>query len=336
MKIHYLSCHSILEYDEVSLLTELGHEVFSNGAYLDPKGHISLPRPAIEGAKYYEEWATIARDSSRNNLPKELIDPFDVIIVMHLPDFFQHNWNAMRNKKVVWRTIGQSLSNVENKLRVYRSDGMKIVRYSPNEANISGYIGSDAMIRFYKDEDELSGWNGYSKQVINLTQSLKGRRDFCHYNEIMAVIEQFDGKVYGMNNTDLGKYDGGEVSYNKLKQLLRHSGVFVYGGTWPASYTLGFIEAMMTGTPIVAIGKNMAMLNKPGEFYFYEVDGIIKHGESGMIANSVDEMKEYTQMLLDDRELAEKISRGARKRAVELFGKQKIKKQWDAFLKGLK
>ena len=34
MKILYLSCHSILEYDEVKLLTGMGHYVFSPGAYV--------------------------------------------------------------------------------------------------------------------------------------------------------------------------------------------------------------------------------------------------------------------------------------------------------------
>jgi hypothetical protein len=30
-------------------------------------------------------------------------------------------------------------------------EGLEIVRYSPMERNIPGYIGEDALIRFYKD-----------------------------------------------------------------------------------------------------------------------------------------------------------------------------------------
>ena len=33
LKILYCSTHTILEFDEISLFTELGHEVFSMGAY---------------------------------------------------------------------------------------------------------------------------------------------------------------------------------------------------------------------------------------------------------------------------------------------------------------
>src|SRR3990167_3718988 len=132
MKIHYLSAHSILEYDEVKLFTEMGHMVFSNGSYLDPKGHFSLPRPGIPNAPFFEEYANIARRTSRTALPKELIDPFDVIIVSHLPELLFPNWENIKHKRVVWRSIGQSLPHIERKLRPLRNS-LKIIRYSPME-----------------------------------------------------------------------------------------------------------------------------------------------------------------------------------------------------------
>ena len=51
-KILYLSCHEVLEYDEVSLLLELGHEVFSPGAYVEPAnpGGKTM-RPSIPGVE---------------------------------------------------------------------------------------------------------------------------------------------------------------------------------------------------------------------------------------------------------------------------------------------
>ena len=36
MKILYLSCHEVLEFDEISMLSDIGVQVFSIGAYLDP------------------------------------------------------------------------------------------------------------------------------------------------------------------------------------------------------------------------------------------------------------------------------------------------------------
>jgi hypothetical protein len=37
MRLLYLSAHSVLEFDEVSLFRELGHYVFSPGAYVNPR-----------------------------------------------------------------------------------------------------------------------------------------------------------------------------------------------------------------------------------------------------------------------------------------------------------
>jgi hypothetical protein len=189
VKIHYISDHSVLEYDEVQLLLDLGHEVFSNGAYLDPAGHITLPRPGLRGAKSYPHYVELARSTPRTDMPLELIEPFDVVIVMHSPNVIVQNWSKLREKTVVWRSIGQSVPGIEQRLAACREDGLKIVRYSPKEENIPGFIGSDAMIRFYKDEDEYKGWTGELPQVVAFAQSLKGRREFCHYEEISGVIE---------------------------------------------------------------------------------------------------------------------------------------------------
>ncbi len=101
MRIHYISNHSILEYDEVSLLTELGHTVFSNGAYTDPRGAHTLPRPGIPGAQYHQKYEKLAKEYPRTEMPKELIDAFDVTIVMHNPKIISTNWENFRGKKVV-------------------------------------------------------------------------------------------------------------------------------------------------------------------------------------------------------------------------------------------
>lgn len=334
MKIHYLSCHSILEYDELKLFTELGYDVFSNGAYLDPKGHISLPRPGVPDAIMWQDMARLAVDNPKTNLPPEMIEPFDVIMVMHTPDVIVNNWERIKHKRVIWRTIGQSTPAIEHKLAPYRKEGLQIVRYSPKEQSLRDYIGSDALIRFYKDPGEFCGWVGDSDEVVNFTQSLKGRRDFVHYDEIMGSIIGFNSKVYGTGNDDLGKINGGEVSFKKQLEILKRARVYVYGGTWPASYTLSIIEAMMLGIPVVAIGKQLAHVGKFEDINFYEVDEFIEDGVNGMVCNSVQAMRETIKLLLNDYDLAKKISAEGRKTAIKLFGKRKIADQWREFMKG--
>lgn len=333
MKIHYLSCHSILEYDEFKLLTELGHDVFSNGAYLDPSGHISLPRPGVPKAIKWSELIPYATDYPRTNLPNELIDPFDVIVVMHTPELISENWPRIKHKRVIWRTIGQSVPATERRLKPMRTEGLQIIRYSPKEENIEGFIGSDALIRFYKDPGEYCGWVGNSDKVINFTQTLKGRGAFVHYDEILGAMAGYNSKIYGSGNEDLGMFNGGEVSYKRSLEIMREARVYVYGGTWPASYTLSFIEAWMLGIPVVAIGKGLAHLPQFERLNFYEVDELIEHGVDGFIANTVPEMRLYIAQLLNDYELAQTISKNARKKALAYFGRDLIANQWAEFLR---
>jgi hypothetical protein len=332
VKIHYLSCHSILEYDEVQLLTDLGHEVFSNGAYIDPAGHITLPRPGIKNAKRYDEYISLAMNFPKTNLPSELIDPFDVIIVMHSPDVIIHNWNKIKHKKVIWRTIGQSTEGVELSLKPMRDEGLKIIRYSPNERRIPNYIGEDVLIRFCKDEDELSGWHGSGRGVVSFAQSLKGRRTHCHYDEVISVMERFNGTVYGPGNDDLGQYNGGAVPYETQIKKMQEARVMPYGGTAPASYTLSFIEALMIGLPIVAINNHMA--NIIYGFDFYEVEEILV-SIGGIVCGSVEEMILKTEELLDNEAYAKEVSDKQRRYAIEVFGKRKIIKQWEDFLNNI-
>lgn len=335
MKIHYISDHSILEYDEVQLFLDLGYEVFSNGAYLDPNGHITLPRPALKGGKYYANYADLARSSARTNLPAELIDPFDVIIVMHSPNVIIQNWERLKHKKVIWRSIGQSVPGIERALAPLKAQGLVVVRYSPKERHLADYMGEDALIRFYKDEKIYTGWRGDAGGVVNFSQSLKGRREFCHYDEIMAVIETFGGMVYGPGNEDLAQFNGGSVPYEQQLEIMRQSGVMIYGGTWPAAYTLSFIEALMLGLPIVAISKKLAHVEKFEAIDFYEVDELMAE-ISGVVCDTPEDMISQTRKLLEVPAFAASISERQRELALKYFSKAKIGEQWDDLLKGLK
>lgn len=332
MKILYLSCHSILEYDELKLLTELGHEVFSLGAYTNPKGHDSLPRPGIPNMPYYPELEELSKGMPRTELRYEIYRDFDAVIVMHTPELIEQNWDRLRGKTVIWRSIGQSTPVVEKRLKKYRNEGLKIMRYSPYETFIPGYIGEDVMIRFYKDESEFANWNGNDCKIINFTQTLKGRREYCGYEPIMKVAEGLPFKVYGPGNEDLGEFNGGELPFELLKGQLRDSRVYLYRGTWPASYTLTFIEGLMTGIPMVCFGATTANLNKKDGMETYEVEKIINQGVDGFVYNDIEKMREVTQRLLVDKDYALQIGNKGREKAIQLFGKEKIKKEWQTFL----
>lgn len=337
MKIHYLSCHSVLEYDEVKLLTELDHEVYSNGAYRDPRGAYTLPRPGVEGMPIDSDWMRLTAIHPKTNLPPEMIEPFDVLIFMagEQNAALIQNWPKVKHKRVILRTIGQNTPSNESALQPLVKEGLQIVRYSPKEKNIPNYAGETTMIRFYKDENELSGWVGDDNRPITFVQSLKGRSVDCHYDTIMGSILGFPGaKIYGTGNTDLGSMNGGEMPYEDLKEIMRKARVFISAGTWPASYTLSFMEALMIGMPIVAVSKKIAHISSREQLDFYEVDEIIKDGVNGFICDDVSQMRSKITDLITDYSLAKRISEAGRQTAIQYFGKEKIKAQWAELLKG--
>lgn len=334
MKILYLSCHSILEYQEVKLLTELGHDVFSvGGAYQNPEFPQDMKRPGFKGF-YSDQLQSVALQCSKENLHPELIEWADVIIVMHRNDWILLNWEKMKHKVVIWRTIGQSVPDVEVSLSIPRMQGLKIIRYSPEEDNLGNFLGSDAMIRFYTDENELYGYTGEINKVITVAQSMMTRGKFCGYDIFNEATNNFARTVFGPNNENTG-FSGGLLSYDELLVAYRKHRVYFYTGTYPASYTLNFIEAFTTGIPIVAIGRGLANLNIFPNTNVYEVDKFIQNGENGFISDNIHELRGYVEMLLNDHQKALEIGLRGRETAISFFSKEKIKEQWRMFLSNI-
>jgi hypothetical protein len=340
LKLLYISIHEILERDELALFSELGIDVFSyQGAYMYPNGAPTLKRPGIKGLEFHEDLANEALLHAKTKIPVEFFNQFDAVMIMHDPNVIGENWDRMKHKKVIWRSIGQSTPHVENMVRRMKYEGMKVVRMSEKEKNIVGYIGEDAVIPFYKDPEEWKDWNGNNRQAINFTQSLLGRRAFCHYDAIMKIAQGFPFTVYGSGNTDLGGLDGGELPFSLMQGALRDNRVFIYGGTWPSPYTLAFQEALMTGIPVVAIGKHLAEelpeIAVNDRIDYYQIPDIIINGKNGFCSSDINSLRGQIDQLMNDHDLARRIGESGRRTAIELYGKEKIKLQWKEFFDSL-
>ena len=336
MKLLYLSCHAILEFDELKIFNELGIEFYSLGVYSNPKEPLDNIRPPLE-IEPNPRW--ISMQCSRENISQDFIKEFDVVMIMHMPDWIEKNWEKMREKVVIWRTIGQSSPYAERVVRKFRKQGLKIVRYSPKERTIKGFAGEDALIRFYKDPEEFGHWRGIDPSILTVCQSLRKRSMGNNFHFYQKTTNGFPNKLFGRGNEDI-PYSGGEISYEKMKTEMRNCRIYLSVGTKPASYTLNFVEAWMTGIPLVAVGRRRGnpfflrgSLN-PIRKDLYEVPDFLSDG-SGFCSDDISELRNYIRKLLEDYEFAKTVGERGRKKAIELFGKNNIKNNWRNFFKAL-
>ena len=347
MRIVLALLHSIEEHDQVKLLTSLGYEVFSIGSYSDLKGDGMRPDLLKEGTLYPklieachakriehegENLQTPAGvvdpiDWAKADLPDELIEWMDVLIVHHAEHtFIPNNWTRLREAgvRVIWRTVGQSVEHNERTMAPFRRDGLEIIRYSPKEENIPGYIGKDALIRFYADPAEWQGWTGDDPLVINITQDLYRRDPYTNWGFWERTTLDLPRMALGPGSEEIG--GPGALTYYEMQGWLRSARCYLYTGTQPASYTLGLIEALMTGIPVVSIG--------PGHMDIFPYGPLLFEGGE-LAAQSFDTPEDATsalRLLLNDKGFADAYSCHQRTVAIETFGIDRVAKAWRLYL----
>lgn len=333
MKILYLSCHHVLEYDEIRLLSHLGHEVLSPGYYASPVPKESfqlrqnvpgyqLPIELADAYSYYSQGKET--NLFKRCLPKDFVSQFDLLIAMHDHSFISENAHILTDIPIIWRSIGQSTPSIEQSIKkLSQSLDIRIARYSPRERMIDDYAGEDEVIRFAKFIDDYPEWSGKNKNVITFCQSMRQRGDTCNYHAFRKLTRDTNRHLYGPGN-DSKDWMHGAVSDQEQKQILRDSCIYISCNTKPASYTLGFMEAWLTGIPIVALGKNF---QSPYE-ELYEVPLLIDHGQNGFIVDDIIEGRALIKDLIDDRDSLERVSRCGREKAQLLFGEKQGLEQW--------
>ena len=358
MNLLLLLAHSIEEHDQLKLLSGLGYDVFSIGGYINPAAPHDPKRPPLPDVPYHPELQAVVDGlgtpdnltAAKVRIPDDLIDWADAIIVHH----YEHTWLApqwdrIKHKRVIWRTVGQSVEGNEAMMAPLHRQGLQIVRYSPMERNIPNYAGEDALIRFYKDPDEWTGWTGEWPGVINITQHLAQREPYTNYGFWREATKGLalpngadDGPPppfalpLGPGSEAIG--GPGSLTLDEMHGWLRRARAYLYTGTQPASYTLGLIEAGMTGIPIVSIGASWMRIFPYGHLLFeaaaHQYGGEHRPGIVSWDRTFDDPAKARQKLsdLLTHDDMAVNISRHQRSDFIELFGKDTIGRQWAEFL----
>jgi len=341
MHIALLTSHSIAEYDDLRMLTDLGYDVFSIGAYTNPWLPTDDKRPALDSVspvhsdfarlcdeqreKHGGEDQSFVIDWAKGDLHPDIIDWADAIICHHFPvPWILAQWAKFKGKRVIWRTCGQSNAELEGAMGEARKHGLEIVRYSPKERALGNYAGEDAIIRFGKYPEDFPAWTGEVSRVVNVTQHLYQRHPATNWEFWEVTTNHPDYAPLprlpiGPGSEVIGGI--GEVTTDEMYRLLATSRAYLYTGTQPASYTLGLIEAMMVGTPVVSIGPSWMV--QP-DLFEWEL--------APFAYDDPAEANGRLTKLLGDLDYARVISGPHRRRAIETFGIETIGPQWKAYL----
>lgn len=344
MNILLITAHSIASYDDVRMLHGLGHQVFNLDAYINPAEPHVDSRPALPDVPVHPDLiAAVDRLGTQDNLtaakerlPDELLDWADVAIFHHYLDrWMVPNFAALRRAgvRVIWRTCGQSDFRLEELMKPYRQQGLEVVRYSPAEARFfeptGHWAGQDALIRFGKVLDDYPTWtgpmSGAEPFVANVTQDMAGRGEHCGLTFWTRATAGLTAAPAGPRS-ELLPGGLGALPYPTMLEYLSQAGVYLYTGTVPASYTLGLMEAMLVGVPVVSIGPN-AWDGPPSLFEGHEL-------AYPAVADTPELARDLLRGLMHNRPLAENLSAQQRARAAELFDVATVGAQWQQLLGG--
>jgi hypothetical protein len=336
MNVLILASHEIAEYDDLRMFTDLGIDAFVPGGYQNPPEHDQQLRPPLDAPVFPElieacenrrreygdpghmiDWAKAA-------LPDEVIDWADVIICHHFPErWIAGQWDRISHKRVIWRTCGQSNPDLEAYMGQLVPHGLQIIRYSPKERNLPNFAGEDALIRFGKYPSDYGPWTGEVACVANVTQHMLDRGDATGLSYYLEATKGLYVRPAGPGSEKLRGV--GSLSHPDMLDYLRRCRVYLYTGTQPASYTLGLMEAMLTGIPVVSIGPKAFGQGWIGDVF----EG---HEITRNFHDDPMEVRAQLDGLLQIHELAAAIGSSQRDRAIDLFDVATVGEQWREFL----
>jgi len=330
MNVLLLPCHTVLEYDLLRMWSDIPNvNLMSPGSYWEPdKGSalrpplgFSVPKEWIDG------WNTIKPGDLLDHklyINKQAVEPFDIIVVMHEWKYIFRNWHALKNKNVVWYDIGQTEPGDEtDRIKRLKELGVKIVRYWDGYQTRKDYQGHDAVIPFGKYPEDFNKWEGGTKSVIGLCQAFKKRADVCRYECWETSTNGLPRALFGNDNDGVPGWVGEKDYSHLINGMLKYNAMW-YGGTKPAPYTLGLMEAMFIGIPIYAVrnpGWESALVDLLPYFN---------------LANSSEELRLILSSNLEKpKHVLRSVSEHEQETALDLWDANKIKRMWEKLFKSL-
>ena len=334
--------HDSLEYNRIKLFKSLGYEVLTTGVYSTPektyKERPYLPKADLNiSDDIKEEYFRLnpggyVYGKNRLNLSKEFLDKFDAVAISWIIQPYIDYFNILKDKVVTYESLGQSDGGRERALQQLRNRGnLKLIRISQAERNFPLYAGDDAIIDLEIDGDYFNNWNGKEEYALTINSAASSRVRECNWPIYLQVMQGLPHRLYGTGNENLMKesYCYGTVSRDELLKKYQEARMFFSLGTKPCPIVLSIKEAFAVGTPVITWGPRL------GGGATYSAYSFIENGVNGFYSDNVVELKGYCKLLLNDYDLAKKMSIASRKTGLKHFDFKVIQPKWAALFNSL-
>ena len=334
MNILYFPVHEVLEFDDLRLLTGLGHSVFSTGPYGSPRPDTVLRTARAEffAPRLHAAFAASAHSVTDGvvTLDPAFVGRFDAIIVNHDPRLIEANAQAFAGQPVIWRTLGQA-RRLSERMAWKAGRNLFVVRYSRREAALPQFIPTDATIHFGKYEEDYEPWAGRGGPVLTFFNGINRGDAIPSPQDYVAIVDGFDAVLCGRGNDGLPMAKG-VVTPDQQRDLFRTCGAYLYIHSQLGCYSLNFVEALMSGAPILApsakfVSRAIGGRDPNWHPLRYEVDELLAGG-AGLVYDNVDEARALLGAVLGGEIDAHGLSGRARGRAIKLFSARAIGPQW--------
>ncbi|EJW11035.1 hypothetical protein A33M_3646 [Rhodovulum sp. PH10] len=335
MQILYFPVHEVLEYDDLKLFRSLGHSVFSLGKFGQPDHPVALRDAHDAHAAADHLHAFLQSRRLVNGVPalgRAFVDRFDLVVINHDSQLVAVNRAALAGKPVIWRTVGQARRSLE-RTAWKAGRNLFVARYSRREAMLPGMMPDDAVVYFGKEPDEYGPWSGADRRVLTFYNGTDRADAIPKAGEYAAIVEGFPADLYGRANDGLPTARG-IAPPDLQRELFRRCGLYLYIHSELASYTLNFMEALMSGAPVLAPSARFVAARARDPNWHplrYEIEELLAGG-AGLIYDSVEQARELIGKVLDGTIDATAISAAGRRRALELFSNEAVRPHWAAAL----
>jgi hypothetical protein len=343
LRILYFSSHEVLEYDDLRMLTDMGHKVFSIGTYSKP-GSVGAFRPASPQffqPDDYEAFKNCGCEGPEQVTPA-FGSRFDLAIVNHFTHLLASAFRCMGDKPIIWRSIGQSNQPIEDYLKHFR-DRITIVRYAQAEVSLPGFAGSDAVIYFGKSRDDFGApWVGGDRFVTFHNGYLtRANVSVPRLDQFQTLEADYPIDLWGGSNEGIAS-SRGVAPADKQAEILRYCSGYIYIPTVPPSYTLGFMEAAGVGTPLIAPSADFIVQSISKDHLDastftkarWEVPSLLGE-DSGLVYDDMAGARRILDRLRSDPDFGSRASNRLRSLFLRYFDYKVVAKQWNELLSDL-